>query len=89
MYCILYIPTGGGTYGRALKTKTKWPEHGMILWIHGADGLPVERGLHEPGDGPREEVLIVKADVARHGSVSLPEDLRHALELGAHVDETV
>lgn len=46
-------------------------------------------GSHEPGDGPREEILIVKADVARHTRVFLPEDLRHGLELGAHLDEAV
>lgn len=44
---------------------------------------------HEPGDGAREEVLIVKADVARHGVVFLPEELRHALQLGADVDEAI
>lgn len=54
----------------------------MILWIHSA-------ASHEPGDGPGQEVLIVHADVSRHGRVSLPEDLRHGLELGAHLDEAV
>lgn len=61
----------------------------MILWIHSADGVSVEWGSHEPGDGPRQEILIVEADVARHARVSLPEDLCHGLELGAHLDEAV
>lgn len=47
------------------------------------------RGSHEPDHGTREEVLVVEADVARHGRVPLPEDLRHALELSAHLDEAV
>ena len=49
----------------------------------------MERGSHEPDDGPGQEVLVVEADVARHGRVSLPEDLRHGLQLGAHMDEAV
>lgn len=53
----------------------------MMQWIHSAS--------HEPGDGPRDEVLIVKADVAGHACVLLPEGLRHALQLGAHLDEAV
>lgn len=61
----------------------------MILWIHSAAGLSVERGSHEPGDGPGQEVLIAEADVARHARVSLPEHLRHGLELSAHLDEAV
>lgn len=51
--------------------------------------LFVEWGSHEPGDGSRQEILIAETDVARHGRVSLPEDLRHALELRAHLDEAV
>lgn len=46
-------------------------------------------GSHEPDDGTREEILIVDADVACHVRVPLSEDLRHALELGAHLDEAV
>lgn len=61
----------------------------MTLCIHSAEGLSVEWGSHEPGDGTRKEFLIVEADVACHGCVSLPEGLRHALELGAHLDEAV
>lgn len=61
--------------------------HGIILCVHSAERLSV--GSHEPGDGSREEILIVDADVARHVSVPLPEDLRHGLELSAHLDEAV
>lgn len=61
----------------------------MILWLHSADRLSVEWGSHEPGDRPRQEILIAEANVARHGSVSLPEGLRHGLELRAHVDEAI
>lgn len=50
-------------------------------------GLSV--GSHEPGDGTREEILIADTDVAHHVSVPLPEGQRHALELGAHLDEAV
>lgn len=56
--------------------------HGITLCAH-------RPASHEPGDGSREEILIVDADVARHVRVSLPEDLRHGLELGAHLDEAV
>lgn len=49
----------------------------------------VEWGSNEPGDGPRQEILIAETDVARHGSVSLPEHLRHGLELRAHLDEAI
>lgn len=47
------------------------------------------RGSHELDHGTGEEVLVVEADVARHGRIPLPEDLRHALELSAHLDEAV
>lgn len=45
--------------------------------------------LHEPGNGAGQEVLVAEADVARHGRVSLPEALRHALQLRADVDKAV
>lgn len=51
--------------------------------------LSVEWGSHEPGDGPRQEVLVVDADVAGHGGVPLPEELRGGLELRADLDEAV
>lgn len=54
-----------------------------------AEGQSVERGSHEPVDGPRQEVLIAETDVACHGCVSLPEGLRHGLELRANLDEAV
>ncbi len=80
-WCAAYIPTGWGTYERALKTDQTWNDG----WIHSAG----EWGSHEPDDGAGKEVLVAEADVARHGRVSLPEDLRHGLELGAHLDEAV
>lgn len=46
-------------------------------------------GSHEPGDGSGHEVLVTETDVARHGRVPLPEDLRHGLQLHAHLDEAV
>lgn len=49
----------------------------------------MERGSHEPGDGPGEEVLVAEADVSCHARVSLPEDLRHDLQLGANLNEAV
>lgn len=49
----------------------------------------VERGSNEPGDGPGQEILIAETDVARPGSVSLPEHLRHGLKLRAHLDEAI
>lgn len=44
---------------------------------------------HEPGDGTAYEVLVVHADVSGAVGVSLPEDVRHALELSAHLDKAV
>ena len=61
----------------------------MMLCINDAEGPTVAGGSHEPGDSTREEFLIVEADIACHSHVPLPEDLCHALELGAHLDEAV
>lgn len=52
-------------------------------------GQPVAGGSHEPGDGTGKEILVAHADVARQGCVPLPEGLGHALQLGAHLDESV
>lgn len=49
----------------------------------------MEWGSHEPGDGPRQEILIADADIACHCRVSLSEELRHGLELRAYLDEAV
>lgn len=82
----VYKPTCGGT----LKN---WAKYDMNMeWLCASAvqrGLSVEWGSHEPGDGTRKEFFIVEADIARHGCVFLLEGLGHALELGAHLDETV
>lgn len=80
------IPIAGGTYGKASKMTWTWND---IVNPHSAEGLSVEWGSHEPGDGTGEEVLIAEAYGAHHGCVSLPEGLRYGLELGAHLDEAV
>ena len=89
LICCIHTNRFGHLWERNKNSAKSWPEHGMILWIHSAAGLSEERGSHEPGDSSRQEVLIAEADVARHGRVSLPEHLRHGLELGAHLDEAV
>lgn len=82
---------GGGTCGGAENTVPNvtraWNDVTGPRCRGGAVRGP--QASHEPGDGSGEEVLVVEADVARHGGVLLPEGLRHALELGAHLDETV
>lgn len=47
------------------------------------------RSSHEPGDGSGQEVLVTEPHAARHARVLLPEDLRHGLQLRAHLDEAV
>lgn len=49
----------------------------------------MEGRSHEPGDGPRQEILVADADVARHRRVPLPEELRGGLQLRAHLNEAV
>ena len=58
-------------------------------WYRASSAEELFGGSHEPCDGTRQEVLIAEADVARHGGVPLPERLRHALQLRAHLDEAV
>lgn len=59
----------------------------MHPWLQ--RGSLAEPRSHQPCNGAGEKVLVVEADAARHSGVSLPEHLRHALELRARLDEAV
>lgn len=77
--------SGSETYRTRRERGVKWesaPPWGHLVQSNGS-------GSHEPGDGTGQEVLVTEPHVARHAGVLLPEDLRHGLQLRAHLDEAV
>ena len=88
MYWLPLYDTQCSMWGHLWRSIEGWANWNLNMEWYWASTAK-DCGSHEPRDGTREKVLIAYADVARHAGVSLPERLRHALQLGAHLDEAV